>query len=367
MPISEKLGFFIKGACHPGARRDLMQQAGMNFTREDTPYPFGPDGRLTQRYIDYKELCVDLMKYGIYMMGITPYPRTFVQNGIDPSTEEGLKQVEEVCEFMARDLADYVKGWQITNEMNVFHFRDPLTLPEAHAFILAGLRGVRRGNPGALNGYNTAGTSPDALGIVEALRPYQDLMDYIGVDSYCGTWSDGEIEDIIAEIDRVHELTGLPVIVQEFGFASKGEIFTEDEALAYLRSCGYESREAVIADPTQFLNMIPYRSSVTARTKYEHEWGQNALGQLPHILKKWPGGSKVYRHTPEGQAAFYEKILPLILEHPQVIGALVYCWCDTLCCPCGDPECCCETAWGLTTKQEEPKPAYYAVKKAFGA
>ncbi len=72
----------------------------------------------------------------------------------------------------------------------------------------------------------------------------------------------------------MYELTGLPVIVQEFGFASKGEIYTREEALAYLKTCGYSSFEEVLQNPSQLLVMMPYQCGVTARTKRQDEWAK---------------------------------------------------------------------------------------------
>ena len=94
--------------------------------------------------------------------------------------------------------------------------------------------------------------------MIEQVRPYHDLVDYMGVDSYRGTWSDGEPDDILCEIDATYNAVGLPVLVQEFGFSSAGEIYTPEEALAYVRSTGFDSLEAVYENPEAFLERIPY-------------------------------------------------------------------------------------------------------------
>jgi hypothetical protein len=258
-------------------------------------------------------------------------------------------------------------GWQITNERNGVHFRQPRTLAEAPAFIAAGLEGVAAAAPAALCGYNTAGTGDEAEALVRRVQSAYPRSDYIGLDTYRGTWQDGEPEDILADIRAVHSWTGLPVLLQEVGFASAGETFQMEEAFRYLRGMGFESVEALRADPEMFLRRIPYQIAQSVFQSPREEWADNALTMVPHLLKRWPGGSKVYRHTPQGQAAFYRALLGQLTDLPCICGAILYCWSDSeLCysCKCGD--CPCETAWGLTDTQENPKPVYAVVKEFWG-
>ena len=49
-----------------------------------------------------------------------------------------------------------------------------------------------------------------------------------------------------------------------------------------------------------------------------------------------------------------------------VCGAVIYCWGDSdACYVCGQADCPVETGWGLVDLNGNPKPAYYAVQKAF--
>ena len=369
MHILPKEGRFIAGVCHAREKLDCIAAANIRWNREDVPFPFQPGrfGELTPAYIAYRDKVRRCAARGLNTMCVTPYPKAFAQFGVDPASAEGLAVVEETLRWMAADLkAAGLRGYQITNELNVFHFRVSLTMEQVPAFLIAGIRGVHAGDPDAILGYNSAGVGPEVQAMIEQVRPYHDLVDYMGVDSYRGTWSDGEPDDILGEIDATYNAVGLPVLVQEFGFSSAGEIYTPEEALAYVRSTGFDSLEAVYENPEAFLERIPYALAKRVLESPRQEWAKNALGYMPHLLRKWPGGSKKYRHTAEGQAAFLDEALGKILAHPHVCGAFVYSWSDPdVCFNCRYPNCPCETAWGITTPDEEPKPAYYAVQKHF--
>ncbi|MBQ1996415.1 MAG: hypothetical protein II237_09505, partial [Clostridia bacterium] len=65
-------------------------------------------------------------------------------------------------------------------------------------------------------------------------------------------------------------------------------------------------------------------------------------------------------------AKFYENLIPKIMAKDYCVGAVIYCWGDSdSCYVCGQKECPVETGWGLVDNDGNPKPAYYAVQKAF--
>jgi len=369
MIILPKTGNFITGVCHPYKNVELIKQAHIGWTRIDIPFPFAPGewGKITPEYAAFRERVKFYSAGGLKTMCVTPYPRSFARYGVDPASPEGLEQVEKICKFMAEDLAPCgVAGYQITNELNVFHFRIPLTIEQAPDFIIAGIKGVVAGDGNAICGYNSAGVAEEAQGIISRIKPYHHLLDYMGVDTYRGTWGDGEPDDIIGDISVTYDAVGLPVLIQEFGFSSLGEIFTRQEVDAYVKDKGFNSVEDVYKDAKGFVMRLPYYVAKRVMESPEEDWAKNALGMMPHLLRKWPGGSKKYRHTAEGQAAFYDEVLGKILAHPHICGAMIYSWSDPrLCFNCYHPDCPCETAWGITTPEEEPKPAYYVIKNHF--
>jgi len=370
MYILEKTKNFITGISHPGQKLEMIKEAGINWVRVDVPYPFksGGSGELDDAYGDFKERCKKFAEYGLRAMCLTPYPFMFIGAGIDPTTDEGLEQVRQICRFLAADLAFLEVGWQITNEMYVTNFRAPLTFEQAVPFIIAGLKGIREGAPEAISGHNSMtfdGWGNDDM-LLEALRPYQDLMDYIGLDNYRGTLCDGETDDILAVVERAYKTTGLPVLVQEFGFASEGTIYTKQDVADYIKSMGYDKIEDIHADPTRFVKRMPHSLAEFVMRCPENERGGNAVAFMPHLLKKFPGGSKIYRHTPEGQAAFYSDLIGKMMANEHTCGMIIYSWSDAeLCFYCYCDECPNETHWGITYCDESPKPAYHVIKNYF--
>ena len=80
-------------------------------------------------------------------------------------------------------------------------------------------------------------------------------------------------------------------------------------------------------------------------------------------LTRIPG----FSHTPEGQAKFYNELIPRLYRLPFVAGAMIYCWSDAEACGyCGQPDCPVDTRWGLVDCGGRPKPSYFAVQKQFG-
>ena len=87
-----------------------------------------------------------------------------------------------------------------------------------------------------------------------------------------------------------------------------------------------------------------------------------------HLYRDLPDGYYIdgCPHTPGGQGKFYEEVIPKLFSLDYVIGAVVYCWSDSYACyVCGQTDCPVETRWGIVTSDGTPKPAYYAIQKAF--
>lgn len=358
---------YIRGVSHPGKKVDLIREAGFAWVRQDCPFPFEDSwGNLREDYKGYKQRCSDFAAQGIHVMGITPYPRSFNHFGINPKTAEGLAQAEKVCAFLAEDLKDVVPGWQVTNEMNIFFFRAPLTLEEASDFILAGLKGIRSGNPQAISGCNIASFNDEARVLLQPLLEYKHLMDYMGLDAYYGTWANGEPDSYMQEIDNLYEFSGVPVLLQEFGFASAGGVLQPGDLDKEVQKYGYSNFADAKAHVEEFLEKIPAKMAQMVKCSPRNEWADNLISIEPHLLKKWPGCSEKYPHTPQGQTDFYDELMGKLIRHPHVIGTIIFKWTDDeKCWFCWQEDCPCETAWGMTDKNENPKPVYYVVKRYF--
>lgn len=359
---------FMKGICKGTVEPDELMDCGFNWIRTGTGFPFGKSGKHYERYQQNKQ---NLKKYkdaGFKTMVITPYPKLFEHYGINTATEEGLKQVEDMIAFLAEDLKGLVDGWQITNEMNVYFFRAPLTFDQSIDFIVAGLKGIRRVDQDVLLGFNTSEFSESAEYMTKKLLEHKDLFNYMGYDGYYGTWIKGTPDDYIKTIESIYELTGKPVIMQEFGFSSVGDVIAPGEFERYLNSLGYSDINDAKAHVDELLDKVPHRVAEMVRSSPQEDWEDRLTNIEPHLLKKWIGGSEELPHTRIGQADFYEQLLPKLAKCKGLIGVFVFNWKDSgRCFFCHEEDCPCETAWGIKDAEGNPKPAYHVVKKYFTA
>lgn len=361
----KKTNGFMKGICHPGRDRDMLLNAGLGWVRRDIPYPYDKNGGLTLAFAAYKEACRYYAEKGIYTIGITPYPNTFIGAGIDVSTESGLKEAEIVCEKLGKELSGCVRCWQVTNEMHILHFRAPLDEEQAKRFIISCMRGLRRGDPEGAIGHNSVDTQ--WLAHTADIESETGGSDYIGLDFYAGTWGAGGPDDYIREIDRVYDMTGLPVVLMEFGFASKGGYIDHEhnEIGKFLRDHGFKDISDAKNRPEDYIKVLPAPMAETMRKCSPADKISYVGSGFEHILKKWWNKPEI-EHTEDGQAEFYTKLLPMLIENPRLAGAIIYCWQDSeRCFTCGSTDCPCETAWGLMRCDGTPKPAYEAVKRVF--
>ena len=368
-----KLGGFIKGICHPREDYARIKGAGLEWNRADIAFPFDAAGNTRQDYLNWKEKMRCYRENGIRIMAITPYPRTFIEYGIDPRTPEGEARVKEIAVFLLEDLRGIVEGFQITNEMGIPHFTLPLDMRQAARFIGVQMEAMypHRGN--ALVGYNSAGPQGDLHAL---LRPWHKYCDYVGIDLYIGCFA--PVGNSFSTLDMmlrfVWSMTKKPVILMEFGYLSEGAPKTPEEKRAILRQYGVgsekEAREKIelVLDnmkeiaPTFWERVTKNASSPEKRADYLFQ-----IDTKNHLYRELPRGVAVKKcpHTPEGQANFYRAVLPRLAKQPFLLGAFIYAWKDGgRCYACGQSDCPTETRWGLLDMQGREKPSYYAVRDA---
>lgn len=286
--------------------------------------------------------------------------------------------IERYAAKVAADVGDMVTYYQIGNEHDMVLFKGNLTHEQNVRYLAALARGVKSVNPNALCGINLAGSygGPEerekagatggaeagetvlggagetVLGGVEAgatagerplrlstVHPYAErlihdlydtdehLFDYIGLDGYFGSWGDGGPEDWIPYIDKAYEVSGKPVMINEWGYSTLQRGKPRPEADQHRR----------------------FNSDV-CRFK---DWDRNPA-------KKWLGKD----HSPQMQADYITECLTIFRDHPHCIGNLFFQWQDMAhCWQCGDDDCPAETAWGCIDKYGNPKPGYEAIRK----
>jgi hypothetical protein len=329
----------IGASAHQNADVALMRQAGIGWVRHGFPLPFTDRlyGEVSDHYRKAKAEAEAWVAAGIEVMGVSPGPG---HGTFEPDTAGGLKMVwrsslpewfgapgsaqflrsyEAVCAWLARDLQGIVSAWQIANELEIRQFAGPLDLRQACDLILAGARGLKAADPSLFVGPNSGGTG-EAYYLYGRL--YADpgaLLDYCGVDQYYGTWQPGGPELWAERVAELHALTGKPIVVNEWGFSSAGELMSGEERRMGVPNCQLR--------------------------KWQHGWG--------------PG------HTPEGQAEFVRKAFAAFASQREALaGVLFYRWEDQeRCWQCGSPDCPVETRWGLVDLEGKPKPSFYAFQE----
>lgn len=269
---------------------------------------------------------------GFEIMGITPGPKDLGRSAGEPGSTQYFANYRRICKFLAREFRGLIDWWQVGNELDIWIFRDGLSLEQSAQFLKEGILGIKEAGSEFKVGINITlfpslpgevdGNTDQHEGVYLAKQIYgnPDLeLDYAGFDSYPGTWRKGGPENWHEYLDNFYALTGKPVIIQEFGYASAGEMMTAEEDRSGIYPCQAK--------------------------KWRFSWG---------------GG-----HTPENQARFIGESFRIFAEKPFVIGATYYCWKDSLTCwQCGESDCPAETAWGLLDREGNPKPSYFAFRES---
>lgn len=364
---------FICGVCHPSDNYEQIKGANIGWVRFDMPFPFNEQGGVSEAYERFKSRVSEFQKNGIRVMTVTPYPRDFIANGIDPRTAEGEQRLRETARFIIKDLQGVVAGIQVTNEMGIPHFILPLNMQQAIRFIGVQLEEMYPLRQDILIGYNSAGPQAD---LHSQMKEYLEFCDYVGIDIYIGCFMVGGFMWMFdAMLDYLWVMTKKPIMIQEFGYISGGKPMKKSEKLALLRGYGVSSEkqarekiEVLFGNLSEHMqrhigNVCGGDVSRYYNLIFKSDFRDHLYKQIPSLVKI-PG----YDHTHEGQAKFYKHILPRLYNKPFVAGMFIYCYGDGESCHvCGQSDCPTETKWGLVTREGKEKPSYYAVKKAFGA
>jgi hypothetical protein len=269
---------------------------------------------------------------GFRIMGLTPTPRDLKDHLGGQGTPEYFENYRRICAFIAGEFKGLIDWWQVGNELDIWIFREQLSLAQSGEFLKQGIRGVKEAAPEAKTGINITlfpslpgevdGNTEAHEGVTIARDVYGDPevpVDYAGIDSYPGTWRKGGPDSWDEYLEGFYALTGKPIIVQEFGYSGAGEMMTPEEA---------------------------------------------ASGAYPCELKKWRFGWRE-GHTPEVQSEYIREAFKIFASKPYVLGATYYNWRDARkCWQCLDPDCPAETAWGLLDREGEPKASYFGFKNA---
>lgn len=400
--FTDFIGGFACGVCHPNENYEQIADANIKWMRFDISHlPLDKDGNYTQGYLNFKARAKGYADRGFKVMAVTPYPEDYIAVGLDPRDESNWPEIMKIARFYAEDLQGIVAAFQVTNEMGVPRFTEPMTISQAADFIGIQLKAMYRYRGNIAIGYNL-GSVEGYVQLPQLMEKYYDYFDYVGIDFYLGCFdtATGTLgTGLGVTFTELAGQAGKPVMINEFGYIGYGEPKTDAEKLEILK--GYGAQGDTLSEAEQYTKNnivdIIYNENfpVDLRQDLELVCGiidqyNNYIGMAPtelrkkykalaermfdleytsHLYRQLGEGYKAkgYDHTPEGQAAFMTDMIDDLLTLDYVCGTIVYCYCDSATCyVCGQEGCPVETGWGLVDGEGNPKPLYYAIQKKFG-
>ena len=319
-----------------------VYECGFRWIRSGVPFPWedGMHGKLSPRYLHAKEECRKAKAHGLNVMGATFGMGTWRYDPSDDSTrwrdeipafvgEKGTEayyaNLRETGAFLARDMQGLVDDlWQCMNEIDIPTFAGPYSAQVAANTARALADGIVSAAPEAKCGINLSHYCEEALAMADMVYAPGHHFGYVGDDQYFGSWQGKTVEMWNTVIDELYVRYGLPLLANEWGYSSGGEVA--------------DTRP----DPALLPDGWP-------DVCYEKRWF--------HAVE---GG-----HTEEVQAEYIRRGLEIFAKHPHVLGSFLFCWKDAVhCYHCGQTDCPSECYWGIVDSQKRPKPAYHAVKEA---
>ena len=338
----------MTGLCvhHENPNFALMRASGVRWCRLHLPYPWLDriDGQYDPEFLRAIGEIVLYRRQGFQPLVTTPALGSMHYDAAAGDTvwhpgypawmgtpEEDFfhEALEAGVAEMARMTEGLVEWWQLGNEPDFPVFIGPTGREANLRFNRTLALAFHEYAPQAKTGINLAGVAGEniteyALWITEELYRKQALpYAYLGLDGYFGCWQPGGPENWVGYIDRMHTLSGKPILINEWGFST-------------IYSAPFER------DPERKL----YYNNENCRAK---TW-QN----------KWNG----QEHSPEVQADYIRQTLEIFAGHPACIGNFFFRWSDSeTCWQCGEHNCPTETHWGITDLEQRPLPGYFALQE----
>lgn len=317
----------------------LMKELGIKWVRLELGFPFGEKrGEYSEKFLKNLEEIRKYKEEGFEVLGSSLGPgsmrydtevgKTIWVSGVSewmgsPESDIFYELLEEGCEEAARLTKGIFDIWQIANEPDIDIFRGLWSDEQNIRFLLTAANGVKKGNPEAKIGINLGFITDYSRWLLKQLYTIEDTpFDYLGIDGYFGSWQPGGPESWTSYIDEVYEITGKPIIINEWGYSSIGS--------------------------------TPKLYDIELKEHYNQDVCKN---------KAWDNVWKK-EHSLEEQAQYVKKCLKIFAEHPAVIGNFFFRWSDTeTCWQCGESDCPAECAWGIVDSKQIPKPAFYVLKE----
>lgn len=310
----------------PEKRYDMVRDLGIDWIRLNVPFPWTDrlDGTISPRWESVKAAIREAAEAGLSVMPSTPtildYPESICGTYGTPGFYDAVRRTTR---FMAADLGPLAPSlWQCMNELDIPTFSGDVPLAICAETCRQSAYGILDENPAAVCGTNFASWRPESRAVGELLFSGAHPFGYVGDDQYFGSWQGGVVEDWVGVLDDMWAAFGLPILVNEWGYSSRGETLPASAIPAVLP---------------------PHRNPVCCNKAWYNEV---------------EGG-----HTETVQAEYFRRGLAIFRSHPHVLGNFLFCFSDARrCWQCGEEDCPAECYWGLTDVNCVPKPAYYAVR-----
>src|SRR5258708_6632157 len=102
------------------------------------------DGRSQpEEFYKNKRKIAELRKMGFQVMGLTPSPHRIIPEAGQPGSQKYYDNNRKMCAFLGHEFLGLIDYWQVANEVDIWIFRDSLTIEQAAEFLKSGLRGLK--------------------------------------------------------------------------------------------------------------------------------------------------------------------------------------------------------------------------------
>mgnify|MGYP002552812304 FL=1 len=258
-PCEIKASEKIKGivyAYNTGDEYDMVHDLGAEWIRLNICFPWTDKmfGTLSEEYKEAREEIRRTHAQGFQVMPATPpiggygydekegktcwhehFPDFVGKKGTEEFYENVRESMRFICEDLGEDAGIY---WQCMNEIDIPTFSKDYPDDILADTARASAEGILRANPNARCGINISCYNENALRIADLVYREGHSFYYMGVDQYFGSWQPGDVENWNGVIDGLYERYHLPVLANEWGYSSNGEVAAQRPEPDSIRKAG---------------------------------------------------------------------------------------------------------------------------------
>ena len=250
MAVPQMLGIT---PAHDNPNFKLMRALGIGWVRQGFSFPFADrvGGELSNVYLHSEIEVCRYLDAGFDVLASFPGPgsvRYLPEHGETRylrampdwlgslDDDSYYEQLHAAARWLAERYKGRIRYWQVANEPDIDIFYGPLTVEQNARFLVSAATGLLAGNADAQPGINIGYINDYArLLIKKRYRVETSPFRYLGIDGYMGSWQAGGPASWQVYIDETSALSGVPIIINEWGFSSLqwGEKYTDRERLKF--------------------------------------------------------------------------------------------------------------------------------------